>query len=133
LDWLGVMCPPQGSHGAGLIFTNLAAIWPHYRAAGARRLLVARVVEDSAELLHYKQAVPGAEILVCRLCASVSTMRNRLRIRKPGPFQSNALARSIELDEILNEARVEDFSVDNDGDRSVTEVAREVLTRAGWV
>ena len=133
LDWLGVMWPRQGSHGDGVIFTNLAAIWPHYKAAGARRLLIARVVEDGAELVHYKEAVPGADIIVCRLTASIATMRSRLRMREPGLFQSRAIARSIELTEILSAAQVEDFVVDNDADRSVTEVAREVLTRAGWL
>jgi dephospho-CoA kinase len=133
LDWLGVMHPPQGRYGEGILFTNLAAVWPHYRGAGARRLLIARVVEDRAELRHYRQAVPGAEIVVCRLRALVETMANRLRTREPGMFQSQALARSRELEAILNSTGVEDFIVDNDGDRPVTEVAREVLTRAGWL
>ena len=48
-------------------------------------------------------------------------------------FQSQALARSRELDAILNATGVEDFIVDNDGDRPITEVVREVLTRADWL
>jgi len=133
LDWLGIMHPPQGAHGEQLVFVNLAAIWPHYRTAGARRLLVARVVEDRAELEHYREAVPGAEIVVCRLIASAMTMRDRLRVREPGLFQPKALARSTELDSILRKARVEDFVVDNDAGRPVTEVAREALMSAGWL
>jgi hypothetical protein len=58
---------------------------------------------------------------------------NRLRTREPGMFQSQALARSRELETILNATGVEDFIVDNDGDRPITEVAREVLTRADWL
>ena len=133
LDWLGVMHPPQGAHGEGLLFANLGAIWPHYRTAGARRLLVARVVEDRAELQHYRKAVPGAEIVVCRLTAPVIVMRDRLRVREPGLFQPKALARSTELDSILRKASAEDFVIDNDAGRPVTEVARDVLTGAGWL
>jgi len=133
LDWLGVMHPPQGAHGERLVFANLAAVWPHYRSAGARRLLVACAVEDRAELQHYRRAIPGAEIVVCRLTASGVALQDRLRVREPGLFQPKALARSAELDSILRKAGVENFVVDNDVGRQVTEVAREVLTGADWL
>jgi len=133
LDWLGVMYPSQGEHGERLSFANLAAIWPCYKNAGARRLVVACVVEDRSELRHYEKAVPGAEVVVCRLTASSETMRDRLRVREPGLFQPKALARSTELDSILKKSRAEDFVVNNDAGRSITEVAREVLTGAGWL
>jgi len=133
LDWLGVMHPPQGTHGEQLALANLAAVWPQYKTAGARRLLLASVVEDRAELQHYKVALPGAEIVVCRLIASSVTMQDRLRVREPGLFQPKALARSMELDSILSKARIENFVVYNDAGRPITEVAREVLTKAGWL
>jgi hypothetical protein len=38
----------------------------------------------------------------------------------------------VELERILDEARLEDFIVSND-DRPVREVALEVLERAGWL
>jgi len=131
LDWLGVMYPSQGEHGGRLLFASLAAIWPCYKSAG--RLVVARVVEDRSELKHYEEAVPGAEVVVCRLTASTVTMRDRLRVREPGLFQLKALARSTELDSILKKSRAEDFVVNNDAGRSITEVAREVLMGAGWL
>lgn len=133
LDWLGVMHSPQGDHGERLLFANLAAVWRQYRAAGARCLVVARVVEDRQELKHYQEAVPRAEVIVCRLTASTEAMRVRLSTREPGPFQPRALARSVELDGILTEAGAEDFEVDNDAGRSITEVAREVLVGAAWL
>ncbi len=133
LDWLSVMYPRPGRYGEQLLFANLAAVWPVYAAAGAQRLLVARVVEDRSELARYRQAVPGAEILVCRLTAPIATMRERVRSREPGMFQAQGIARSAELADILERARAEDFTVDNGDKRPITAVAREVLARAGWL
>jgi hypothetical protein len=47
-------------------------------------------------------------------------------------LQEQLIRRVAELDGTLDAAAVEDFSVLND-DRSVTEVAREMLVRAGWL
>jgi hypothetical protein len=133
LDWLGIMHPPQGAHGERLVFANLAAIWPQYLGAGAQRLIVARVVEDRSELARYEEAVPGAAITVCRLTASIETMRDRLKVREPGLFQPKALDRSAELESILAASEAEDFVVNNDVGRLIGDVAREVLTRARWL
>ncbi|MSQ22328.1 MAG: hypothetical protein EXR53_03340 [Dehalococcoidia bacterium] len=115
------------------MFANLAAVWPVYAAAGAERLLVARVVEERSELAQYSRAVPGAEIVVCRLTAPIATMQARVRSREPGMFQAQGIARSAELAGILERTRVENFTVDNGEGRQVTAVAREVLERAGWL
>ena len=48
-------------------------------------------------------------------------------------FLDPALARAEELAEILDRAGVEDFIVDNGPDRSLTTVAREVLSLASWL
>ena len=74
----------------------------------------------------------GAEIVVCRLTAALATMERRLRVREPGMNQAKLLARARELQQVLDAAQVEDFTVVND-DRSVTAVALEVLERAGWL
>ena len=133
LDWLTYMYPRHEAFGQGLMLKNLAAVWPIYAAAGADRLIVARVVESQADMEGYREAIPGAQITVCRLTASVETMRQRLHPREPGMFLEEALARSEALAPVLEQAHVEDFSVDNDAGRNITEVAREVLSRAGWL
>ena len=133
LDWLTVMHPQQDAYGQHLAIANLAAIWPNYVAAGAERLIVARVVEYEHELDLYRAAVPGARIVVCRLTAPLTLMHERLRVREPGMFQDQALARSTELAGILERAAIEDFTVGNGPGRQVGEVAYEVLTRAGWL
>ena len=128
LDWLSKMHPSER-----LTFANLAAVWPVYAAAGAQRLVVARYLENRSELRQYREAVPGAEPVVCRLTASIETMQARVRIREPGMIQAEAVARARALAEILERTRPEDFTVDNGEGRSVTDVAREVLSRAGWL
>ncbi len=133
LDWLSFMHPSQGQHGERLMFANLAAVWPVYAAAGAERLVVARVVEDRSELQRYREAVPGAEPLVCRLEAPIETMQERLRGREPGMFQARGVARSAVLADILRCTGAEDFTVDNAAGRPITDVARDVLSRAGWL
>ena len=133
LDWLSIMYPERGRYGERLMFANLAAVWPLYAAAGAQRLLVARVVETRAELEQYREAVPGAEPIVCRLTAPVAVMQERLRTREPGMFQQQAVARSAELAGILKRQRAEDFTVDNGLGCSIVAVAREVLSRAAWL
>ena len=133
LDWLSQMHPSQGQHGERLMFANLAAVWPIYVAAGAERLVVARVVEDRSELQQYRNAVPGAELVVCRLTCPIETMQDRVRIREPGMIQAEAVARARVLAEILERTLAEDFTVDNGEGRSITDVAREVLSRAGWL
>ena len=60
LDCLAVVHPQRDPHGLQLAFANLAAVWPNYAAVGAERLVVARAVEDSAELDQYRAAMPGA-------------------------------------------------------------------------
>jgi hypothetical protein len=90
-------------------------------------------VENRSEIRRYQKAVPGAEVLVCRLTAPPDKMQERVRVREPGMFQAQAIDRAVELAGILELAKAEDFTVDNSGERSVTEVAREMLTRAGWL
>ena len=115
------------------MFANLAAVWSVYAAAGAERLVAARVVEDRSELQHYRDALPGAQPVVCLLEASVETMQERLRVREPGMIQAQIVARAAPLADKLRLARAEDFTVDNGEERSITDVAREVLSRAGWL
>lgn len=57
--------------GTKLGLANLAALWRNYEASGARRLLVARVIESRADLDGLRHAVPGADITVVRLRAAI--------------------------------------------------------------
>ena len=110
----------------------VASIFTTFARAELTRVLIAEAVEDREELDRLRRVAPGAEVMVCRLTAAIDTMQDRLRIREPGMLQAQFLARAKELDQILDQAGVEDFTVVND-QRSVTDVAQELLERAGWL
>ena len=133
LDALCWQWPPTSPWNADLTLENLAAIWPNYHAHGATRLILAGVLEDPAELARYRTAVPGAQIIVCRLVAPEPVRVSRLLGRmRPGPSRDWHLNRTVELEDILSRRGVAEFTVDN-GDRPARDVAVEVLVRAGWV
>jgi hypothetical protein len=133
LDALVWQWPPTSKWNSDLMFENLASLWPNFRAHGATRLILARVLEDRSELVRYRAAVPGAEISVCRLMAPEAARLDRLRGRMPaGPSRDWHLGRTVELERTLDRRACEDFAVEN-GDRPVRDVALEVLVRAGWI
>jgi hypothetical protein len=115
-----------------LVSRNLEAIYANVLGAGVTRILLAEAVEDRDGLTRLRRAMPGAEIVVCRLTATVETMQRRLRTREPGMLQEQFVTRASELDRVLERAALEDFTVANDG-RSITDVARELLERARWI
>lgn len=132
LDSLTFMWPWTSKWHSDLMFQNLAALWPNYQAHGATRLILANVLEDVTDLNRYRDAVPGAEITTVRLVAPERSRIDRLTARiLEGPTRDWHLARTVELEQILERMSVEDFIVDN-GDRTVRSVAVEVLERAGW-
>jgi predicted kinase len=131
LDALGSSGLPE-TRAAELVYLNLAAVWANFAKAGVSRLLLAEAVESSDDLAQIRAAIPGANLVVCRLTADATTAAQRLRVREPGMLQEKFLKRAPELDAVLERARLEDFSIVNDN-RSITDVARELLTRARWI
>jgi hypothetical protein len=131
-DALAYSWPERGYFNQDAALDNLAAVWANFRAAGAGRLVVAGVVERPEDLAGYHRAVPGARITVCRLVASQATRLERLRGREHGAGLEWHLHRTVELEQVLETARLDDFTVDNE-DRPVRDVALEVLARAGWL
>jgi hypothetical protein len=148
LDMLGVAhlptaaSPESSSSGSGspnanasvddLMYANLAAVCSNYARAGVERLLIARALETRAELDRLRTAVRAARVVVCRVRAPVAAMEARVRGREAGIEQAKYVRRVAELEKLLDVAGLEDFSVRNDN-RSVTDVAREVLQRADWI
>jgi DNA polymerase III delta prime subunit len=132
-DGLASCYPPPADdpYNSRLAFRNLAAVWANYAAAGAERLIIARVIEARHELEHYRRAVPGADITVVRLRASDETLRERVLGRRvtTGP---RAVRRALALARLMDERRLEHHLVETSG-RSVAEVAKEVLRQARWL
>lgn len=123
--------PPGDRFRNALAMKNLAAVWTNFQAAGAGRLVLADVLESRDDLERYRAAVPGAEIVVIRLQASLRTLERRLAQREVGAGLERHLRRAAELVALMEQRRVEDILIDTDN-QPVTAVARDVLAQSGW-
>lgn len=132
LDGLGIAHLPGGTATTDVMYANLAAVWANYAEAGVTRLLIARALETRAELDRLRAALAVADVVVCRLRAKLATMEARVRQRETGIGQSKYVNRVAALERLLDLAAIEDFSINND-QRTITEVAHEVLQMARWM
>ena|SRR5438552_2290293 len=132
LDTFGLAYLPPVGDKNGLMYRNLQSVCKNYASLDVKRLLLARAIEDRAELELCTGIVSARNTVVCRLAASIETMEQRVRMRESGVAQRNYVARVAELNAILDCAQLEDFTI-NSGNRSVTEVAEEMLIAAGWI
>jgi chloramphenicol 3-O-phosphotransferase len=114
-----------------LIHRNLAVMWRHFHDAGARRLVLCRVLEDRSLLRHVRDAVPGADITVVHLRVPLATLHARLRRREAGRDPTWYLGAATHLSETMRPAELADHVMDN-SDRPTPAVAAEILRRAGW-
>ncbi|MGC2531018.1 MAG: hypothetical protein WA639_25000, partial [Candidatus Acidiferrum sp.] len=132
MDALGLAHLPSATANDDVMYRNLKSVCENYVSLGVKRLLLARTLEDRDELELCRGVVQATNTLVCRLTASIGTMEQRVKMRESGVSQQEYVARVAKLDIMLERARLEDFSVTNE-DRSLTEVAREMLVKAGWI
>ncbi|MDQ4128948.1 MAG: hypothetical protein M3151_13545 [Actinomycetota bacterium] len=113
---------------------NLTAVWANLRAAGAPRLILTMVAASpNYELPHLHEAVPGASITVVRLRASERDLLERVRRREVGTGYGYQVPRTIEQARLMGREPVEESLIVETSGRSVVEVAREILDRAGWL
>jgi hypothetical protein len=132
LDAFGFAHLPSGASSDAVMYRNFQGVCKNYAALGVRRFLLARAIEDRAAFECCRQAVSAESTIVCRLIANLGTMRRRVKRRESGVLQEQFVARVAKLNSILDGARLEDFSVTSD-DRSVTQIAHEMLLKAGWI
>lgn len=132
MDALGVAHLPSAARSDGVMYDNLRSICRNYAALGVQRFLLARAIEDDAELKLCRDIIPAANTVLCRLTASIEAMTQRVEIRDSGISQRDCVARVAKLNDILDRARLEDFAVTNEN-RRLTDVALEMLVRAGWI
>lgn len=117
--------PAGDPFGYAFAEAGLRALWRVYAAAGLERLLLARVVEDAEQLAIVERAVPDARIRIFRLVAAPATIASRLRRREIGSGLAWHEQRSAEIARATLGEPV-------DAERSVVEIARDVLARTGW-
>ena len=124
--------PPGDRFNIALGLRNLADIWRNFRAAGAERAVLADVVERRGDLEGYRAAMPGAEVTLVRLRASVATLRARVGQREAGAGREWHLLRAVELAEQMDRDALEDILIETDG-RPPESIAREILVRTRWL
>ncbi|HSK44518.1 MAG TPA: hypothetical protein VLA83_11600 [Candidatus Binatia bacterium] len=132
LDALGLAHLPSAASNDSVMYRNLQSVCRNYAELGVTRLLLARAMEDRAELELCRSAVSAAKATVCRLTASLGEMQQRVKMRESGMLQRQYVDRVATLDAILDRAGLEDFIVINEN-RSVSEAAKEMLMKAGWI
>lgn len=132
LDALSLSHLPFGIASDGIMYENLRAVCENYARAGVHRVLLARAVESDVELKLCRQAVGADEVFTCRLVASIETMKERVIKRDFGTLQQQYVARVATLNDTLDRVHLENYSLINQG-RRVTDVAAEMLVRAGWI
>jgi hypothetical protein len=132
LDALGLAHLPSAASNDGVMYRNLQSVCENYSSLGVRRLLLARAMEDRAELELCRGIISATNTVVCRLTASIEAMQQRVNMRESGVSQGEYVARVAKLNVILDRARLEDFTVSSES-RSLTEVAHEMLVKAGWI
>lgn len=131
-DALGVAYIASMPHNDSVIYANLECVCRNYAQLGVHRFLLALALETRAALESCMRAVSAHHVSVCRITATLPTMRERVKLREPGFLQGRFVDRVGALSTIIDRASLEDFTVFNE-DRPVTEVAREMLIRAGWL
>lgn len=132
LDALGLAHLPSSVPSDDVMYENLRSVCGNYAARGVRHFLLARAIENEAQLNRCREIIPAANTAVCRLVAGAETMKRRVEMREAGVSQRDYVARVTKLNAILDSAQLEDFAVVNE-DRPLTEVALEMLRKAGWI
>jgi hypothetical protein len=132
LDALGVAHLPSAALRDSVMFDNLRSICRNYAALGVQRFLLARAIEDDGQLKLCRDIIPAANTVVCRLTASIETMKRRVEMRDLGALKQEYIARVTKLNVILDRAQLEQFTVTNEN-RPLNDVALEMLLKAGWI
>jgi hypothetical protein len=134
LDGLGMAHLPSTAAASNddVMYENLGLIARNYAGLGVQRFLVARAIESGSQLKLVREMVAAVQTTVCRLIANLETMERRVETRDSGISQRELVSRVAKLDDILDRARLGDFAVVNEN-RTLTEVALELLVRAGWI
>lgn len=132
LDWFAYSWPTVGAFNSDMVFSALERVWPVYYAAGARKLVLARVVETREELERYAEVLGNPTITLCRVTASEEVRKLRLEKRESGDSLKWHLHRTVELEEILEEARLESFVIVNEAELA-ERVAERTLRQLRWL
>ncbi|MCQ4208455.1 hypothetical protein [Streptomyces longispororuber] len=127
--------PPGDPDRGAITERNLAALWRNYRELGHTRLVytnTASVLASGTGLFRSALAPDEPRIVRVLLTASDETVRRRLTAREQGSELRRQLERSAFMARRLEAGVPRDTVRVPTDDRTVTQVARAVVSAAGW-
>ncbi|MEV7347137.1 hypothetical protein [Streptomyces sp. NPDC093544] len=136
-DFMGYVHPaPDGDpHRAGITERNLRAVWENFAELGHRRLVYTNTVSVLAESASLFRQAMGSEVRIIRvlLTATDDTTARRLKGREIGSELERELANSAHKARLLDERVPADTVRVATDDRTVVDIAREVVAATGWL
>jgi adenylylsulfate kinase-like enzyme len=125
--------PPDDPFQQALELRNLRDLSRNFRAAGARVVVVAAVVERADDVPRYADALGAHDLLLVRLTVDADAVQARLGSRHAGDPDGLAWhrARAPELASIIAGADLGGIEVATTS-RASAEVAALIADRAGW-
>ena len=106
---------------------NLQSLTKNYREAGARRFIIAGVIEAESEIPRYIDALGSQGMFMCRLVARSDVLESRLRFR----HRDDPEGLTWHLDRVDELKNILDLVLDS-SDIPAVELARAVRRAAGW-
>lgn len=128
----GVVPEPSLDFNLDLAVENLAAIWDNFRGRGVRRAILARVIQSETDIARLAEAIPGCDLMVCRVVADEALTNDRIRDRDPGLEAEFVAEVAPEVGDQLDELELPGLTIENDDGTPITELAFDVLRRTGW-
>lgn len=124
--------PSDDRFGSRLALTNLRDVWANCVLAGARNLVVARVVESADDVDGIRQVIPNSQSIVYQLEARDSILIDRIRRRELGSGFEHHRDRALELARTLRLDGPADFRVDT-SDRGIQDMVEEIIRSVRWL
>jgi len=136
-DFMGQVHPaPEGDpRRAALTERNLRAVWANFTELGYRRLVYTNTVSVLAESAGLFERALGADVRFVRvlLTATDETTARRLGGREIGSELKRELRNSAYKARLLDERAPADTVRVATDDRTVIDIAREVVAATGWI
>lgn len=135
-DFMGQIHPaPDGDpRRAHITERNLTAVWANFATTGCRRLVYTNTASVLTETTGMFERAMGPEVRLTRvlLTATDTTARTRLTGRELGSELAHELAASARKARLLDRASHPATVRVATDDRSVVDLAREVVATTGW-
>ena len=113
---------------------NLRAIWPNYVAAVPDiKLIIPMVLGDEEEVDLIREALPGANLLICETTAPIAVLKQRVTEREPTEEWATGLRKWIDVYHARSDhERIRQFQVVTHP-ATVDESVHEILQATGWL